>query len=242
MKKLEYNEFLKVFNEKFSNAEFEIISHLEKHYVLTKTKYGLCKSSIHHLLSGKCPTIRTALNKTEYFINFAKSIHNNKYDYSLTKFEISTKNIEYTCKKHGVISQAPGCHLQGRGCNKCKYETISSKNIKNNSGGYSLTNWKEKALNSRLFNSFKVYIIKMYNEDEEFYKIGRTFTTIEERFRKIPYKFKIVNVYEGIAEDMYYKEIELKKLNKTNNYTPKIKFAGMRECFTKINEINGVNI
>lgn len=239
---MKYNDFLKIFNEKFPNIEFEIISPLKNYYVLTKTKYGLCKSSIHHLLNGKTPSIRSALNKTEYFVNFAKNIHGDKYDYSITNFEISTKNIQYICKEHGIINQFPGDHLYGKGCNKCKYKTISAKNIENNSGGYTLTNWKNKAKTSKKFDSFKVYIVKLYNEDEVFYKIGRTFTSIKYRFEKIKYQYEVIKIIEGSAEEIYNKEIELKRLNKTNKYTPKIKFAGMQECYNKINKIKDVNI
>jgi len=243
MKKLEYFEFLSLFKNKFPNSEFKIVKKLEKHYMLTKTKYGLCKSSIHHLLNGKIPSIRSALNKTEYFINQAKEIHGDRYDYSLTKFEISNKNIQYICKIHGNILQSPGCHLSGRGCNKCKYNIISIKNSQNESGGYNLSNWKQRAEKSKYFDSFKVYIIECWNDEEVFYKIGRTFTTVEKRFIKIPYNYKIIKIFENKVDTIYQLEIDLKNKNKYNKYLPKIWFSGSKECFNKIEDIeNEFNI
>lgn len=72
--------------------------------------------------------------KTQEFIDDAKKIHNNKYDYSnLIYTNIKTK-ITITCKKHGNFLQNPNAHLSGIGCSKC-------------SGKYSPTTeeWVEKA-------------------------------------------------------------------------------------------------
>lgn len=239
---MEYNDFLNMFNQKFPNVDFEIIEHLENYYVLTKTKYGYCKSSMHHLLNGKHPNIRSAVNKTEYFINKAKEIHGDKYDYSITKFEISTVKIQYICKIHGIVNQSPGCHLAGRGCNKCKYTTISIKNSENESGGYSLTNWETKAKTSKQFDSFKLYIIKCWGNGEEFYKIGRTFTKLKSRFKSIPYNYDIIQITQGDAKNIYNLEIKFKRLNKEDRYLPKIWFAGSQECYSKIKTNNETDI
>ena len=39
-------------------------------------------------------------------------------------------------------------------------------------------------LKSKKFEDFKVYIIKCWNEEEEFYKIGKTYRKISRRFLK----------------------------------------------------------
>lgn len=105
-----------------------------------------------------------------------------------------------------------------------------------------MTNWKKAALKSKNFDSFKVYIIKCYNENEKFYKIGRTFCTIKKRFQGkicMPYNYEIIKVFENNAEEMYKLENKLKKSNKKNKYVPKIIFKGMQECFEQLkNNIN----
>lgn len=91
--------------------------------------------------------------------------------------------------------------------------------------------------NSKNFDSFKVYIIKCFNKDEEFYKIGRTYTKIKKRFGTkllMPYKYEVLNEFIGTAEEMYDLETKLKNMNKNNKYLPKIKFGGMQECFKEI--------
>lgn len=56
---------------------------------------------------------------TEEFIQKAKNIHGNKYDYSETKYVNSKSKVVIICKKHGKFLQQPSNHLQGKGCRKC---------------------------------------------------------------------------------------------------------------------------
>ena len=56
---------------------------------------------------------------TEEFIEKANNVHNNDYNYSLTKYVNSYSNIEIICSKHGVFKQQPLNHLQGQCCPQC---------------------------------------------------------------------------------------------------------------------------
>ena len=49
-----------------------------------------------------------------------QKVHNNFYDYSLVDHKKSNDKIEIICPIHGVFSQMPSNHLQGKGCPKCK--------------------------------------------------------------------------------------------------------------------------
>ncbi|MGM2770949.1 hypothetical protein, partial [Bacillus cereus group sp. Bce020] len=83
----------------------------------------------------------------------------------------SKTNIKIICPQHGVFEQEAGHHMYGGGCIKCGYEKVS-KNMSENSTGWGVTKWEEKAMESKVFDSFKVYIIKCWNDNESFYKIG----------------------------------------------------------------------
>jgi hypothetical protein len=99
--------------------------------------------------------------------------------------------------------------------------------------------WIKTSEKSKNFDSYKVYIIKCFNENEKFYKIGRTFTTIYERYKyRFIYDYEIMYEYEGSPEDCYNLEIKLKQVNKNNKYKPNIKFNGYTECFSKIDMNN----
>ena len=56
----------------------------------------------------------------EEFVQRANIIHNNSYDYSMTKYTSYHENIDIICKKHGLFKQTPATHLRGAGCPKCK--------------------------------------------------------------------------------------------------------------------------
>ena len=56
---------------------------------------------------------------TEEFIEKAKKIHGDKYDYSKVNYVNCNINVCIICPKHGEFWQAPKYHLVGHGCKKC---------------------------------------------------------------------------------------------------------------------------
>ena len=235
-------EFLKLLSDKnsyYKEGLFEIIGEYEslKTKILLKDKFGVCAISTGDLLYNNYkPRIESAVDKTQYFINKSNSYHNYLYDYSKSIYTKDKNNLIITCKTHGDFKQTPNNHYMGKGCPDCK-KTALSNYQKSSPTGWSLTNWINKAKNSKNFDSFKVYIIKVFDENEEFYKIGRTFTKLNKRFdysANIPYNYQIVKIYEDTAEKIFNLENELKRKNKINKYTPLKKFDGMYECFKLI--------
>lgn len=308
-RQLMLKQFKEKFFNKFPNSTLEILEYKDVFTILVKDKYGICKTSASSLLKGNFPTIVTALNKTEYFINKAKELHGNKYDYSLVEYKDIHTKVKIICKKHGLFEQRTNnhllgincskcmikecalkrrstiekfiekankvhnnkykyentiyllkadvidieCpihgnfkqradnHLQGKGCDKCK-NNLTSKRNKENPMGWDKSSWFKKASNNKDFKSFKVYIIKCWNKNEEFYKIGRTFRSIEKRFygRAMPYNYKIVQVFEfeelteENCNECFDLETRLKQENKKYKYLPQIDFNGRHECFKEV--------
>ncbi len=58
-------------------------------------------------------------HSTDEFVAKAIEKHGNIYDYSHAVYESYSVPAEIICAKHGIFSQKPGDHLQGRGCPKC---------------------------------------------------------------------------------------------------------------------------
>jgi hypothetical protein len=56
---------------------------------------------------------------TKIFIEKAKLIHGEKYDYSLSEYFFSNEKIKIICSEHGIFEQKPNNHLNGRGCYNC---------------------------------------------------------------------------------------------------------------------------
>lgn len=191
-----------------------------------------------HLLGRGCQKCGKSLKlNNSDFIERSKLIHNNKYDYSITQYKNARTKVRIICSIHGVFQQYSHSHLKGHGCYKCSVSYIRSKNCINPTG-WSVNKWDETSIKSKNFDSFKVYIIRCWNENEEFYKIGRTFKSVKNRFRSkilMPYNYEIVNEYIfETAKEAHNKETELKRLHKELKYIPNIFFSGMHECFTVI--------
>ena len=58
---------------------------------------------------------------TQEFIEKVKLVHNDKYDYTMVNYINTTTKINIICKEHGIFSQRPDGHTQGRGCPKCVF-------------------------------------------------------------------------------------------------------------------------
>ena len=62
-------------------------------------------------------------SNTEDFIQKAKEIHGNTYDYSLVEYTKNDSKITIICHTHGEFKLTPKLHIQGSICYKCTYNT-----------------------------------------------------------------------------------------------------------------------
>ena len=132
------NEFIKraniVHNNKYdySLVEYKTIHKPVK--IICHTHGEFTQLPADHLNKNGCQKCGRIIqskksSKTkEDFIEQAKKIHNNKYDYGSTKYERSNKRIKILCPMHGEFEQTPETHLYGGGCQKCS-SNISKKEI-----------------------------------------------------------------------------------------------------------------
>ena len=100
---------------------------------------------------------------------------------------------------------------------------------------WSYTEWEKAGLKSNNFTGFKLYIIECFDGKENFYKIGKTFTTIYQRFKtyNLPYDYKIIRTIDGEARAISKLEKFLHNKLKSYKYKPNKAFNGMTECFTQ---------
>ena len=75
----------------------------------------------NHLNGQGCPSCEVAGTKktTPQFIEDAKGMHGNTYDYSLVSYINVRTKIEIICKIHGSFWQTPNSHLRLKGCPNC---------------------------------------------------------------------------------------------------------------------------
>jgi hypothetical protein len=215
-------------NNKYDYSECKIINSKIKVNIICPIHGTFEQRPNDHLNGygcGKCGGTKKLTN--DEFINKANIKHNNKYDYSECNY-VSTKNkVNIICPIHGMFEQIPNNHLDGKGCRQCGLDY----------GVWSYSLWEQKGLNSNNFDSFKVYIIECWNDDEKFYKIGKTFKSIKNRFKTnklMPYNYKIIKLIEGSAKFISELENELKNNNIENSYLPIKQFNGRYECYSNI--------
>lgn len=235
------SELEKIFGDTYIYENIEYKHSGEKIKVICK-EHGEFYKLFSNLVKGSgCPKCGNSKKgivhsiTTKDFIEKATITHGNKYDYSETTYTKRKDKVEIICKKHGKFTQNAGNHLAGNNCPKC-----SEEGMRDTSVGWSYTDWEIGGEKSKFFDSFKVYIIRCWNEEEEFFKIGKTFNTIPYRFNsinKMPYSYEVIKMYKGEAKEMSELEQKLKKDNNVNKYTPKIYFSGMQECFNNFIEI-----
>ena len=67
---------------------------------------------------------------TKEFIQKAKEVHGDKYDYSLVEYTKAKEKVKIICPIHGEFLQRAGAHLQGQRCKKCGTElSIRTKKL-----------------------------------------------------------------------------------------------------------------
>lgn len=96
------------------------------------------------------------LTKKE-FIEKAKLIHSNKYDYSLVDYKNNSTKVSIICSKHGAFDQVPNSHLLGVNCPKChnlnktKCDFVNDANkIHNNFFDYGLVKYKNSKIKIKI--------------------------------------------------------------------------------------------
>lgn len=179
------------------------------------------------IVEGKIPHKNKAINYYDNLIKILKKIHNNRYNYFSIFKDIDKFFIKIECKKHGIFNQRIDSHLNGKNCPLCARSTQPT---------FTFKNWKELSKNSNNFDSYKVYILKFIKNDEIFYKIGRTFSTIDQRFKKeFNYDIKILNIFKS-EDPKYIWDLEnyLHRLHNEYKYVPNDKFGGYTECYSNI--------
>lgn len=125
----------KVHGDAYDYSKIHYINNLSLIEVVCKT-HGLFVQRANNFLKyngcQKCSEVeKLKLKREKYklkFIERAKIIHGNKYDYSKSEYKKAKTNVIIICYKHGEFIQTPDSHIapsKKSGCPKCKSEKLS---------------------------------------------------------------------------------------------------------------------
>ena len=133
MKKITTKDFIEkakqIHGDKYDYSKVEYVNYKTKVCIICP-KHGEFWQNPHHHLSRKqgCHLCNGGVNlNTEEFIDKAKKIHGDKYDYSKVKYIDNRTKVCIICPEHGEFWQTPNCHLNGQGCPKCNQSKMENE-------------------------------------------------------------------------------------------------------------------
>lgn len=93
----------------------------KKKIIITCPKHGDFEQIAKDHLRGKgCITCGGRKKRdTVEFLEYAREVHGDKYDYSTAVYANNKNDVIITCLEHGPFSQRPDHHLSGGGCPSC---------------------------------------------------------------------------------------------------------------------------
>lgn len=163
---------------------------------------------------------------TNTFINKARTIHLEHYDYSKVVYTLSREKVIIICPEHGDFPQTPNDHLCGKGCSKC--------GLKNLNGAYNETFFvKFPELKTK---ESILYLVKVTHTktNETFWKVGITaLASVQKRYAsERHHKFEVAAQRTLPLYEAFQIEQQLISENKQHQYTPLEFKGGHTECFS----------
>lgn len=129
MKKLSVDEILKRFRvvhrNKYDYSKFVYTGLHDKSIIVCPIHGEFEQIVANHLKGEGCPACGKALRSASQsmgrkaFIEKARKVHGDKYDYSKVEYVNNKTKVCIICPVHGEFKQRPDEHLKGRGCQKC---------------------------------------------------------------------------------------------------------------------------
>lgn len=124
--KLDTAEFIKraiaIHGSKYDYSKVKYVNTEEKVCIICPEHGEFWQTPHMHISYRKrgCPICgSSAKQTTEGFIENAKRVHGDKYDYSQVKYIGNKKKVCIICPEHGEFWQKPNSHLRGCGCAAC---------------------------------------------------------------------------------------------------------------------------
>ena len=156
MRKSTTEEFIKkakkIHGNKYDYSLVEYIGCSNNVIIICPIHGNFSQQPLNHLNGAGCK--KCAIDKQKYvaeeFIERARKIHGDKFDYSLVEYKNTKTKVKLICKTcNKIVEQTPDLHLQGYGCKFCygKERTTEewinkAKKIHGDKYDYSLVEYK----------------------------------------------------------------------------------------------------
>ena len=118
--KYTYDDNYNKINYKSNKSKIKIFCDTCQNYFLQQAQ--------SHLSGCKCPNcFGSKKYNNDMWIEKAKEVHSNKYDYSKVEYKDAKTKVIITCINHGDFKQLPINHFSGGNCPKCSIKINSDK-------------------------------------------------------------------------------------------------------------------
>jgi hypothetical protein len=168
MKKLSDEELIKRFNKIHNNKfDYSLMNYKDinsKIKIICPIHGEFDQTVKNHLHGNDCfeCSKRKKSKTTKNFINQANVVHNNFYDYSLTKYKNYLTKVKIICPIHGEFDEQPQEHISGSGCKKCGIEKTKAFTVL----GIDKFIEKSNKIHNNKFDYSKVNYINSYSKVE----------------------------------------------------------------------------
>lgn len=163
----------------------------------------------------------------EDFIEKAKLVHKNKYDYSFVEYVKSSEKLKINCHIHGDFFQKANNHLQGKGCPDCGIIAREKSKFENKQNNKYISIVQPK--DYKIIPLTKGKFAKVDNED--FYRVNEVCWTFMKRgYCMNFYLGKMHRFIMDCPEDMIVDHINRDKLDNRK--------GNLRICTNKDNAKN----
>lgn len=257
-----------IHGNKYDYSKVEYIDS-KKNVCIICPEHGEFYQTPHNHIKSKNPTgcpkcgINNRVNKRKdddnKFIEKAKNIHGDKYDYSKVNYINSEIKVCIICREHGEFYQTPSKHLIGQGCSICannvKYtnEIIieRAKEIHGDKYDYSkveyINAFKKVCIicpkhgefwqkpNDHLFNHGcpKCAITTNYSEKKLYDLLCKTFPNEE-----IVYQYRDKDIFGRQSIDMFFPKYKIGVEYQGEQHFIKTKYNKFGEILDKIKELD----
>jgi len=216
-----------VHGDKYDYSTVNYINNNTK-VIITCPIHGLFSQlPTNHISRGSgCPECgnidRGHSNKLKFHevVSKANDVHNNKYFYIEEGYTNVSGKLKIVCPEHGLFVQRPTNHIyMTQGCPQCADYGVYTKHYFNERPHM-------KDVDAIL------YLISLTSGSEQFYKIGITRRSVEQRFQTIKgYNYeKLYSWSKTLFEVFEIEQLILTEFS-TYKFSPANKIGGDSECF-----------
>jgi hypothetical protein len=184
----------------------------------------------------KCGKIKTGMDirlSAEEFINRIKSIHGDNMQYDKISYTTMTNPVTAECIKHGEFTLKRAAYLLDNkfSCPQC---VVELKRVPAHTDGPGIYHINRTTLDTT--KTAMVYIIKLSNMNEEFYKVGVTINDVKKRFSSkmviAGYDIHIIQTTVMTLGEAIIREHHIINEHAHHKYVPMNKFSGHTECLS----------